>query len=405
MARAVLPADHWVLAARGRAFTSRRTVLAYLLNHRASTRNRTSGADIRCADRQFHGDATREETATMPAQYRDSKIPLIPAMTAQSGIYVHANEHGGDWSYAYDIQAAGTKSERRIGKLQAHGLEGVIATARPGDSIETPWGVMLRTPDTLYERGFLLEHTQGEPIETSAEALLTVPENLLMRGGRWTAQIGPWRYTVRGTAMETRSERRIGRLYFGQNEVLGAKQGDYIDTPWGQLRWMGLVNFVNMTDYEQGFLLRGTQDRPLDLAGNAIFPNSAGVTVRLESLYLDAGFRVAADARPAHTVSLLLSGRPDRDVEMTGSLLLDPNQCSLNDFGDREGCSRMAVRAVDVNVTRQRLGDPKHLQRKFFSVRSDELPQVLTLVVQDRLERCYLKLDRQVVPLYVDDGV
>jgi hypothetical protein len=331
-------------------------------------------------------------------------IPLIPAITSQSGRYVHMTETSREWEYTYDIHAAGTKSERRIGHLRAEGLQRMIAAARPGDTIETPWGRMARMPDSLYERGFLLERTHGHPIDPGQGSPVEVPESMLARGGRWRAQVGPWRYAAIGMAMGTRSERRIGRLHFGQNEIRGQKQGDYVDTPWGRLRWMGPINLEAATDYEQGFLLHGTQDRSLDdLEGDVVFPDDAGVVLRLHSLYLDSGFRVSEEGLAGHTLSLLLSGRLDHDTEMAGTLVLDPNRCSLNEFGDPHICTKIAVRQTAVKVVLQRLGDPKHLRRRYYEVTGPELPRPLALIVQGGLERCYLKLDQQLAPLYLDD--
>jgi hypothetical protein len=80
-------------------------------------------------------------------------------------------------------------------------------------------------------------------------------------------------------------------------------------------------------------------------------------------------------------------------------LILDPNQCSLNAFGDCEGCTRMAARRIDVTVVQQRLADPAHLGRRFFKVQGSDLPE-LTFILQGTFQRCYLKLDRQLVPLH-----
>jgi hypothetical protein len=340
----------------------------------------------------------------MSTKQPNQSIPLIPAVTVQSGRYMHTTETGHEWEYAYDIHAAGTRSERRIGHLRADGLQRAIATARPGDTIQTPWGVMARVPDSLYSRGFLLEGTHGQPIDPSQGEPLDVPEEMLARGGRWRAQVGPWRYAVIGMAMGSRSERRIGRLHFGQTELQGKQQGDHVDTPWGRVRWMGAVHLEAATDYEQGFLLRGTYDRSLDdLEGNVVFPDDSGLTVRLESLYLDGGFRITDDGPEVHSIALRLSGRLDHDAELSGTLVLDPNRCTLNDFGDPQGCTRMAPRELAVRVVLQRLGDPKHLRRRYFEVSGAELPRTIALVVQGSLERCYLKLDQQLAPLYVDD--
>lgn len=331
-----------------------------------------------------------------------SHVPLIPAVTSQSGRYAHTTEDGGQWEYAYDLHAAGTRSERRIGQLQADGLHRVLAGARPGDRVQTPWGVMARMHNSPYERGFLLEHTCSKPLDLTTGHDLPVPEPLLARGGRWTADHEPWGYAVTGAAMTSKSERRIGTLRFGTIDVIGHKQGDHIDTPWGRLHWMGPVDLSATTDYEQGLLLRGTYDRPLDdLVGDAILPLSTGRSTRLGSCYLDTGFHLSADGPGAHTVQLLASGHLGSDTEMSADLILDPNRCSLDAFGDREGCTRMAVRRVEVTLVRQRLADPRQLGRRYFAVTGPELPAPLALIVDPTLEHCCLKLDHQLVPLYV----
>lgn len=332
-------------------------------------------------------------------------IPVIPAITAQSGRYLHTTEDGKQWEYVYDICAAGSRSERRIGQLHADGLQHVIARARPGDSIQTPWGAMLRMPDSPYERGFLLEHAHGQPVDLGHGKSLPVPAALLERGGRWTAVVGLWRYVVTAMAMGSRSERRIGSLHFSATNIVGNKQGDYVDAPWGRLRWMGPVDLAAATDYEQGMLLRGTYDRSLDeLTGDAIVVDSAGRAVHLASCYLDGGVRVAEDGPAARAMSLTVSGSLDGDGAMSGALILDSNRCTLNDFGDRESCTRMAVRRIEVRIVLQRLADPKHLDRRYFQVMGDGLLPALGLVIQGALERCYLTLDQQVVPLYADWG-
>lgn len=135
----------------------------------------------------------------------------------------------------------------------------------------------------------------------------------------------------------------------------------------------------------------------------------AGVqSVQLESLYLDDRFRLAEDALPARSISLLVSGSSDQ--ELRGTLLLDPNRCTLGPFGDREACTRIGVRGIEVELQRSRLVDPTDLDRRHYEVIGEGLPPALALVVQGELqagaiERCYLLLGRELVPLYLDDGV
>ena len=52
----------------------------------------------------------------------------------------------------------------------------------------------------------------------------------------------------------------------------------------------------------------------------------------------------------------------------------------LNQIGDREGCTRIAVCTIDVSVVLQRLGYPRHLKRRYFEVTGNDLPRGLALV-------------------------
>lgn len=142
-------------------------------------------------------------------------------------------------------------------------------------------------------------------------------------------------------------------------------------------------------------------------------PNIGDRTLRLESCYLDSGFRLSSEDLAAHSITLLLPDCLRRGDKMSGSLFLDPNQCTLNAFGDREACTRIASRQIEVTLVLQPLSDPQHLGRQYFQVTGDGLPPALGLIIQPQpqpqpgqrqgkgaFERCYLKLDKQVVPLY-----
>lgn len=56
------------------------------------------------------------------------------------------------------------------------------------------------------------------------------------------------------------------------------------------------------------------------------------------------------------------------DGQWTASLLVDPNTCSLNEFGDRAGCTRIAVARHPIRLTRQRVDDPAGHDRKLYAV-------------------------------------
>lgn len=127
--------------------------------------------------------------------------------------------------------------------------------------------------------------------------------------------------------------------------------------------------------------------------------------LRLESLYLNTSVRLIEDGPPARTVSLTLSRISQ--AEMMGTMILDPNVCNLDDFGDQQGCTKIAVRGIDVELQLAQLADPTPAGRRLFEVSGEGVPKGLALIVQGdlregELERCYLKLGLELVPLYLD---
>jgi hypothetical protein len=142
-----------------------------------------------------------------------------------------------------------------------------------------------------------------------------------------------------------------------------------------------------------------------EVAGTIPDAEPATQSLRLESLYLNTNVRFTNDAPPAHTVSLTLSGRTGSTL--VGRLALDPNTCSLNVFGDREACTRIAVWGYDVELQLVRMIDPARMGRRYYEVSGEGLAKDLALIVRGdleagRLERCYLKLGMELVPLHVD---
>lgn len=125
--------------------------------------------------------------------------------------------------------------------------------------------------------------------------------------------------------------------------------------------------------------------------------------MNLESLYLLTAVSLGADGPGGHSVRLTLSGGGGA-APLTGTLALDPNACSLNAFGDREMCTKIAVRAIAVTATLQRLADPKGLGRSYYALHGDGLPAGVALIVYPRRERIYLKAEHALVPLFADDA-
>jgi hypothetical protein len=129
--------------------------------------------------------------------------------------------------------------------------------------------------------------------------------------------------------------------------------------------------------------------------------------LRLESLYLNTSVRLVEDGPPARTVSLTLSRISE--AEMMGTMVLDPNVCNLDDFGDQRGCTKIAVRGIDVELQLAQLVDPTQAGRRLFEVSGEGVPKGMALIVQGdfregELERCYLKLGMELVPLYLELG-
>ena len=83
-------------------------------------------------------------------------------------------------------------------------------------------------------------------------------------------------------------------------------------------------------------------------------------------------------------------------------LLVDPNTCTLNAFGDRDACTRAAVRRHDVRVTLVRVEDPKGRGRRLYQVTGPGLPRALSLITDLTAERALLKIDDEIVPLHPD---
>lgn len=59
----------------------------------------------------------------------------------------------------------------------------------------------------------------------------------------------------------------------------------------------------------------------------------------------------------AHRIHLKLKGAHSGTHK--GQLMLDPNRCQLNAWGDPTGCTKMAIRSVDVETTRMKTMDPQ----------------------------------------------
>jgi hypothetical protein len=316
---------------------------------------------------------------------KNENPPLIPIALDLPGRYELATTTNVRWHYAVEVDDAGA----RFGSLRLEGAD--LPAVAPGDRVVTPWGTM-----RLADNGFWLDHAG------SAGKLLPVPDVALTREGTWKGAAGAWKYTVSAFAMGSKSERRVGGLEHRHLALTGVEKGDVIKTPWGAVHWMGPADADAIARYEQGFLLYGTYDRPLDdMPGRVVRPEDVIADVRLVSLYLEPPAKLT-EVRAAHGIRLVFRRMP-KPGSMAGTLLLDPNACSLNAFGDREVCTKIATQAIGVTVTQMRLADPRGLGRAFFEIRSDEVPLRLALVQYPDQERYRLVHEGAVVPLFFDD--
>lgn len=72
----------------------------------------------------------------------------------------------------------------------------------------------------------------------------------------------------------------------------------------------------------------------------------------------------------AHRIHLKLKGAHSGSHK--GQMMLDPNRCQLSAWGDPTGCTKIAIRSVDVETTRMRTLDPQGHGRIFHSVRIED---------------------------------
>lgn len=108
----------------------------------------------------------------------------------------------------------------------------------------------------------------------------------------------------------------------------------------------------------------------------------------------------------AHRISLKLSEKAPGSY--AGTLALDPNRCSLDAFGDRANCTKMAIRHVDVEGTLMRTYDTAQLKRRLISMRWEGMEGTWSLIEFEKANAWYLVVHTDhgavggsaVVPLY-----
>lgn len=119
-------------------------------------------------------------------------------------------------------------------------------------------------------------------------------------------------------------------------------------------------------------------------------------TIELVSMYL-------GDGVGGHHISLSLKDQGDETYK--GTIHLDPNACTLNAFGDRGMCTLMYAPPHDVVASRQRLGDPAGLGRRYYELTWEGQTGIWALICFPKEDVWYLVVTREregrrVVALY-----
>jgi predicted metalloprotease len=126
--------------------------------------------------------------------------------------------------------------------------------------------------------------------------------------------------------------------------------------------------------------------------------DSTGDELDLVSMYLNP------PVSRAHGMALRLG--PEKGGNRKGVLALDPNHCGLDAWGDRTGCTKMAIHALEVETTRMRTYDEAGLGRVLHRVSSRELhDEKLSLIEHPAAGLWYLVDEREndeprIVPLF-----
>jgi len=150
----------------------------------------------------------------------------------------------------------------------------------------------------------------------------------------------------------------------------------------------------------RGSLVGVWTEHGLIASGNEIMnTQQASDKLELRSVYLNP------PVMHAHGVTLSL---PPEDEHSTrqGILRLDPNWCSLDEWGDLKGCTRMALRDLKVDVTRIRLHDPTGHKRIPYVVESPDFEHEELKLIEFPDAHCWYLIHQRkgagtsVVPLF-----
>ncbi len=115
------------------------------------------------------------------------------------------------------------------------------------------------------------------------------------------------------------------------------------------------------------------------LVGSSNLPGQEGNNnnkLAMMSAYQVSSFKIGDKTyRQAAFIGVL------KDEGGQGVLMLDPNSCSLNEFGDAQASTRLAHDHHKVELRRLDTKDPNKLRRYLYSVTGEGLPKSLFLVV------------------------
>lgn len=106
----------------------------------------------------------------------------------------------------------------------------------------------------------------------------------------------------------------------------------------------------------------------------------------------------------AHGLTLRLG--PEHQGSRKGALWLDPNHCGLDAWGDRAGCTKIAIRSMEVTTTRMKLRDPAGHHRWLHRVSGPDFDrEQVSLIEYPAAGLWYLVYERKengtwVVPLF-----
>lgn len=106
----------------------------------------------------------------------------------------------------------------------------------------------------------------------------------------------------------------------------------------------------------------------------------------------------------AHGITLRLG--PEHQSSRKGALWLDPNHCGLDAWGDRAGCTKIAIRSMEITTTRMKLRDPAGHHRWLHRVSGPDFDrEQVSLIEYPAAGLWYLVYERKengtwVVPLF-----